>query len=319
MKQNAPGRFPPNRMVLKQSTLDRSTLCGLLAILLWSTTIALVRSLTEQVGPLTAAAAVYLTGGAFCLAHLWKSGDPLAHLRRLPRLYLFGCGALFVLYMFALYQAIGLATDRTQVLEIGMVNYLWPSLTILFSLILLHKKARFLLIPGTMLALLGIFLVLTQGTTVSWISLSQHVRDNPLPFSLALAAAVSWGLYSNLTRRWTEPDSGGAVAFFMLATGIVLLLLRLLSEESSAWNLRALIEVLFLGLATALAYVCWDVSMRKGDVVLVAAGSYFTPFFSTLISCIYLDIQAGVGLWAGCLLLVVGSLLSWASVVEKGP
>ncbi len=304
-------------MVLRQLTLDRSTLCGLLAILLWSTTIALVRSLTEQVGPLTAAAAVYLTGGVFCLAHLWKTGDPLAHLRRLPHLYLFGCGALFLLYMFALFQAVGLAADRLQVLEISMVNYLWPSLTILFSLILLHKKARFLLIPGTMLALLGIFLVLTQGTTVSWDSFSQHVRSNPLAFFLALIAAVSWGLYSNLTRRWAGPNSDGAVAFFMLATGIVLLLLRLLSAESSAWNLRALIEVLFLGLATALAYVCWDVCMRKGDVVLVAACSYFTPFFSTLTSCIYLDVRASAGLWTGCLLLIAGSLLSWASVVEK--
>ena len=41
---------------------DRYSLAGLLAILLWSTTVALARSLTEKLDASTATAAVYLTG-----------------------------------------------------------------------------------------------------------------------------------------------------------------------------------------------------------------------------------------------------------------
>jgi len=66
-----------------------------------------------------------------------------------------------------------------------------------------------------------------------------------------------------------------------------------------------------------LAYILWDLAMRKGDIVFVAACSYFTPFFSTLLSCIYLQVSAGLTLWLGCGLIVAGSLLSWASVSEK--
>jgi len=103
----------------------------------------------------------------------------------------------------------------------------------------------------------------------------------------------------------------------MLATGVVFLLLGLFWGEGGAWNVRALVEVLFLGLATALSYVLWDIAMRKGDVVLVAAFSYFTPFFSTLVSTLYLGIHAGLPIWLGCLLITLGSLLSWRSVSDR--
>lgn len=303
-------RFPA---VVRGSSLDRHTLCGGLAIVLWSTTIALVRSLSEQLGPLTAAAAVYLVGGGLSLV----AGRGTARFRSLPRLYLLGCGGLFVLNMISLTQAIGLSVDRVQVLEIGMVNYLWPSLTILFSLVLLQGRARWLLLPGTALALAGVFLVLTQGAEVSWTSLAHHLAGNPPAYLLGLVAAVSWALYSNLTRRWSPVGSGGGASLFMLATAGLLLALRLGASEETVWTFKAMAEVLFLGTATATAYVCWERAMRHGDVVLVAACSYFTPLLSTLVSCLYLGITAGVQLWLGAAAIVCGSLMSWAAV--SGP
>jgi drug/metabolite transporter (DMT)-like permease len=77
------------------------------------------------------------------------------------------------------------------------------------------------------------------------------------------------------------------------------------------------LEVTFMGLATALAYILWDLAMRKGDMVFVAACSYFTPLLSTFLSCLYLQVAAGFNLWVGCLLIVAGSFLSWASVSDR--
>lgn len=308
----------PKRFILNFKKY-RHTLCGLGAILIWSTSIALARSITEQIGSLTAAAAVHLVGGAFCLGHHFFRGQNSLHqVRRLSPKYLFGCGTLFVLYMLALFLAIGSAADRRQVLEVGLINYLWPALTIIFSLFLLKFKANLLLAPGTLLALLGIFLVLRPDNPTSLTSIFTNIASNPLSYGLAMIAAVSWALYSNLTRRWAGPESSGGVVLFLPAAGIFLFLLRLGSIEESLWNWRAVGEVIFMGLATALGYVLWDIAMRKGNLVFVAAFSYFTPFFSTLLSCIYLGITAGVALWLGCLLIVAGSFLSWAAVSAKG-
>ena len=289
------------------------TCSGLGAILLWSATFAFARSLSEQVGPLTGGAAAYLIGGFLCLLSL-ASSAPFTRFLQLPRLYLFGCGSLFVFYTSAVYLAVGLARSREQLLEIALVNYLWPALTVLCSLLFLKQRASLWLLPGTAVALAGIFLVMTQGRSVSWDSMRAHIQTNPLAYALGLAAAISWALYSNLTRRWSGPDGGGAVELFIPATGLVLLALRLLTREPTHWNLRAVAEASALAVVTTLAYFLWDVSMRKGNLLLVVACSYFTPLFSTLVSCAYLGVSPGTKLWIGCLLLVSGSLITWRSV-----
>jgi drug/metabolite transporter (DMT)-like permease len=300
-----------------QLQLNRYTLCGFIAILLWSTTIAIIRSLTEQIGPITSASSIYLLSGFLSLIPFSYSRDRIAQVHTLSRLYLFGCGAIFVFYMLAVYLAVGLASDRQQVLEVGLINYLWPAFTLLFSIFLLGKKARFFLIPGMILGFLGAFLVLTQDDSVFWTSFSTNVATNFWAYSLALMAAISWGLYSNLSRRWGGTISGNAVPFFMVTTGLILLFIRLFFPEQSLWTLRSVTEILFMSLATLFSYIFWDLAMRKGDMVLVAASSYFIPFLSTLVSSLYLGITVGLRLWVGCGCIILGSLISWASISDR--
>jgi len=250
------------------------------------------------------------------MVQLLRPKKPSDRIRNLPRRYVVGCGGLFILYMLAIYLGIGLANDRHQVLQVGLLNYLWSALTILFSLFLLKNRAHFILIPGTFLALAGIFLVLTEGSAISWFSSIANMTSNPVAYALGLTAAISWALYSNLTRRWGEKATNSGVILFIPATAIVLWLVRLCVVEEGAWSLAAGIEAAFLGLATALAYVFWDMAMRKGSLVLVAVSSYFIPFLSTLLSSLYLDVTPGLFLWVGCLLIVLGSLMSWKGVSD---
>ncbi len=302
---------------MPRDSVNLSTAGGLGAILLWGATFAFARSLSEQVGPLTGGAAAYLIGGAFCLLRLTLSPEPFRRCLQLSRLYLFGCGSLFVFYTAVLYLAVGLARNREQLLEIALVNYLWPALTVLGSLPLLKKRASLWLVPGTTLALGGDFLVLTQNGQVSSLSFWEHLQSNPAAYLLALAAAISWALYSNLTRRWSAPGNNGAVELFIPATGLVLLGLRFVTPEPAIWSSRAVAEALGLAAVTTLAYILWDVSMRKGNLLLVAACSYLTPLLSTLVSCLYLGVSPSAKLWIGCLLLVCGSLITWRSVSDR--
>jgi drug/metabolite transporter (DMT)-like permease len=296
--------------------IDRSTLLGLFAILLWSSTIALVRSISEQIGPLAAGATVYMMGGVLSVCGLLVKRGVIEEVRKLPRTYLFGCGSLFVIYTTSLFLALGLAADRHQTVEIGLINYLWPTLTILFSLLILSKRAGLGLIPGTLLALFGIFLVLTQGGSISWSSFAKNLSDNPVAYGLGLIAAISWALYSNLTRRWAGPGGTGGVPLFILAAGITLSLACLLHPGKGSYGVRVMGEAIFLSLATVSAYIFWDIAMRKGDVVLVASCSYLTPLLSTAVSCAYLRIMPGINLWLGSLLIVTGSFLSWRSITS---
>jgi drug/metabolite transporter (DMT)-like permease len=299
--------------------VNLSTAGGLAALVLWSLTVAFARRLSEQLGPLMAGACVYLIGGALCLAPLVRRRGAVWGLVKGSPWYVFGCGFLFVLYTAVLFLAVGSAADRSQAIEIGLVNYLWPTATVLLSLVLLNQRAGWLLLPGTVLALVGEFLVITHGDSVSWGSFWGHLQANPGPYVLAFVGAVSWGLYSTLARRWSRPGAGGAVELFIPAAGVTLLILSLLSGESPVWSIRTGGEAVVLAGATVLAYTLWDGAMRKGNLLFVAACSYFTPLLSTLVSCAYLRVEPGWRLWAGCLLLVLGSLMTWRSVSDRSP
>lgn len=295
----------------------RATGAGFAAILLWSLSIALVRSLSEQLGVVTGAAMVYGVAGGVALVRLALNGRRRRQITRLPRLYLVVCGALFTGYMLLLYFAIDLAADRQQVLEVGLLNYLWPAFTLLFSVVLLKKRARAIwMLPGTLMALGGIWVVLAQGRDLSWASFVSNLMQNPLAYSLGFGAAVFWALYSVLTRRWAGTQVTGAVDVFLPATAAILLILCIVVDEPRAWDAKSSIEAVFFGLATLIAYGCWDYAMRRGNVVLVAASSYLTPLFSTIVSSLYLSVAPASSLWLGCGLLIAGSLLSWRSVLN---
>ena len=103
----------------------------------------------------------------------------------------------------------------------------------------------------------------------------------------------------------------------MVVTGFVLLLMRCFTTEPTTWTARAYGEALALGAITALAYALWDVAMRRGNLLLVVACSYFTPLLSTLVSSAYLGVSPAPRLWIGCALIVIGSFVTWQAVRKQ--
>lgn len=284
------------------------------AILLWSSTIAVGRSLTESLGAFGAGAAACgfsgLMAGLFSLRHRSQRRQIL----NLPRRYLLGCGSLFALYTGLLYLAVGASVSREQTLVVGLINYLWPVLTLLLSLPLLGRRARWTLWPGTVLAFAGIALVMIPLKQFSWKGVVRAAGTKPIVFVMAALAAVSWALYSNLTRRWASGSHQGGTALFMVGTALMMGFLALVNPEPRHVDLAVFLEALFLGLATFVGYSLWDRAMRLGRLTLVTVFSYMTPLFSSLVSALYLGVSPGLELWLGCLLLILGSFLSWKSV-----
>jgi len=235
----------------------------------------------------------------------------------LPYWYLFGCGALFVFYTVCLYLAVGLAFGREQVIEVSIINYLWPGLTLVFSIPILHKKARISLIPGVVIAFAGFCLVAIQSGMFSWEGFKGNFQINCLPYLLAFMAAISWGLYSNLSRRWAGHVESGAVPIFLLFTGLILTILRFIFPKESYWTPRVVIELLYMSIfPTFLAYTFWDRAMRKGKIILVASLSYFTPFLSIIISSFYLQVVVRANLWIACALVIMGAVICKFSIYD---
>ncbi len=297
---------------------NSNTIIGILAILFWGTTIAFSRSLTEQLGPLTTASWIYVLSGIWSCIYLFSEPGRIKKTFQLPILYLTGGGTLFILYMVCLYLAVGLAFSREQVLEVSIINYLWPGLTLIFSLPILHKKGKISLIPGIVIAFAGFYLATVQSGMFSWEVFKRNFQVSYLPYLLALMAAVTWGLYSNLVRRWAGHTEGGAVPLFLLVTGLILTIIRLIFPEESYWTPRVVLELLYMSVfPTFLAYIFWDRAMRKGNIILVVSLSYFTPLLSIVITSLYLGVVIKPTLWIACGLVIVGAVICKFSIVDK--
>jgi drug/metabolite transporter (DMT)-like permease len=137
---------------------------------------------------------------------------------------------------------------------------------------------------------------------------------------LALIAAMTWGLYSNLARRWAGHSQAGAVPWFLLATGLVLVIGAVLFEPLPTGRLRprGAVELLYLAIGpTLLAYMFWDFGIRKGNIVAISSVSFLTPLISSAINCVYLGVSPGASLWLACGLVILGALVCKWSIRDE--
>lgn len=287
---------------------------GILAILIWSTSFAFGRSIMEQLGTFGGAACIYLLGGTLgCVLMVLQRR--LGGFLRMPPAYLVICGGLFITYIVTVQTGIGFARDRQQAVEVVLMNYLWPGLTMALSVPIQGRRARWWLIPGVLLGLVGAALGVASGRGISGWQMLENLRVQPWPYALGLAAALSWALYSNLSRRLAGEGKASGVPVFLLASGLVMGLLHLCSTESMHWGQQVRLELLYAALfPTLLAYTFWEIAMRRGRMGLVVAISYLTPLLATLVTCYYLKVPMGRGLWLACGFVVAGAVLSSQAV-----
>lgn len=296
-----------------------ATLAGLTAALFWSLAVAGGRLLTEAFGGMLSVALIHLTAAVFSLLYLVLSPRARRAVALNSRKYTLGCGALFILYILMFYQALNLASSREQVVIVGIINYLWPALSLALSIpVLGNRTSLTALFAANGLALSGVGLAIVSAGGYSTAMLIEEIRSDLRPYLPALAAAVSWALYNNLSRRWGATSAGGSVAIFIIALAILTSPFLIGSFDRISWSGGVLGILLVVAVfPTFLAYFFWDLAQRKGHHATVNSIAYAIPVLSTLTTCLLLKIRIPLMTWLGCLLVIVGAVLSRLVIVEK--
>lgn len=283
----------------------KATLLGLLAILLWSSVVGLIRSVSEGLGPIGGAAMIYSVSAVFLLLAL-----RMPNLRLFPRPYLLLGSLLFVSYEICLSLSLGYANTRLQAIEVGMINYLWPCFTVLMALVFNGQKAKWWLLPGLLLSLFGIGWIMSGAGGWSPAQMLENVRSNPLSYSLAFGGAVIWALYCNLTKKIAQGHNG--VVLFITLTAVALWLKYAFSSESGMqFTLPVTLTLLCAGMAMGAGYAAWNVGILRGNMTLLATASYFTPVLSAVFAALVLDTALTANFWQGVVMVTAGSLICW--------
>ncbi|GHC38963.1 hypothetical protein GCM10010096_06160 [Alcaligenes pakistanensis] len=296
---------------MKQS--DKATLIGLIAIILWSTIVGLIRSVSDYLGATGGAAMIYTLASVFLLLSVgW------VRLREFPSRYLLWGSILFVCYELCLALSIGYAHNSQQAIEVGMVNYLWPTFTIVAAILFNGQKTNWLIAPGLLLSMMGIGWILGGEQGLSLHSIWLNVQDNPLSYGLAGAGALIWASYSTLTARIAQ-GKNGITLFFMLTAGV--LWIKYLGEgaQEMVFTIPALVYLLLAAIAMGFGYAAWNVGILHGNVTILAGASYFIPVLSAALSTLLLQAPLTLTFWQGSAMVCCGALLCWLATRARKP
>jgi drug/metabolite transporter (DMT)-like permease len=301
----------------------RSTACGVAAIFIWSTFAAVSRSLSEQIGVFTAAGYSYFAGGLIGMLAIVSKGQVRERFRNIPFKYYMSCGSLFLTYNVVIYLAIGLASNRQQVLGVTLVNYLWPLFILIFTIIFFQRRTRpYVFTLGLTLVIAGAYLATIHDRSISIISFFEEIITAPVPYLFAFIAAVSWGLYTVINKRWSElrgfSEGYLAVPLIFLFSGVLLLTIRGFFDGVPDWSFRVFFELMYQAVFVWLiAYVLWAVAAQRGSIIWLGILSLFMPLLSTLFTCLYLMILPGVVLWFACVTIILGAWMCQRALIDK--
>lgn len=283
-------------------TRNRATLTGFSAIILWSL-LAVLTVGSAPVPPFLLNALCFGIGGTLGLVWVWR-GAGFGVLRGVPwRVYAFGTAGLFG-YHFLYFSALRMAPAA----EAGLIAYLWPLLIVLLSGLLPGERLHPLHIIGACVAFAGAALIVLRGAA--------DLQVEALPgLALAFVCAVTWAVYSILSRRLGNVPTETVVVFCLATAGLSGV--AHIGLETTVWpaGVWGWLSIAALGTGpVGLAFFTWDIGMKRGDIQLLGVASYAAPVLSTL-ALVAAGITAPTSTIAVAAGLIAGgaALAAWAS------
>lgn len=286
-----------------------ATLIGFSAILQWSAIVGLLKKISFSIGPDYAVTFMYSISAVILLV-LFR----IPNLKLIPKPYLIFATLLFVVYELCFSYAIALAQTAQQAIEISLVNYLWPSLTIAALILFKELKFNIFVAVGLAVSLSGIVLIQTGNGAFSWASVFGNIQANPVSYVLAFLGAALWALYCVITKKYSNGHN--PIALFFILTAAVLWLKMLWLQDAHALpplDLTTMLCMLCVSVVTALGYAAWNIGIIKGNITLLVTLSYFSPLTSAVFSMLILQTSLSAAFWHGAILVTLGSFICWIS------
>ncbi len=314
-------------MRIPKTTLEYklATLAGIAAVFIWSSNVAVSKTVMDELGAFNSAFYIYFFSGIlnfiFLFLYLGKS-KLLSNLKNLPLSYYVYTGSFFVLNNVFLYLAIGLAKKDEELLIVTLLNYLWPVLIFIFRVPLYRLKIiPVLFYPAIAAALTGIAIALLQGYSASeLLEIAGSLNDNLLAFLFAFLGAVSWALYSNLIRKYKSGEDIAGFPVIFIVSGLVFFIIQIFRGESASLSLEPVYSNPYLIYTilgpTCIGYLFWFLAMKFGNRALVSSLSYLIPLGSVFLVSHIHNIPVTPMFWVSAGLLVTAAVMGMRAVKE---
>ncbi len=294
------------------------TLIGVFSILVWGIALPVVRMVEEQIGALAIIGFTFASTGVMGLLNHVLRRKPLPDPAIFRNPFFYGRWLFFVLHEGLLIVGISIV-QRGHMPFLILINYLWPTAIIVCSVLLAGVKITrwwsFLLGSFVVIASMSIEILGPAGFSPELFT----KFSDCLAYLMTFAGAVSWGMYSALSRRAGDATGGGTlIPLFQLTLGVALPI-SFMPGMATWHNLTPLYGILFGGYCVLqfLAYQSWDYGMRRGNVVALSLFADFIPWLSLLSAALLLGVDIGHKTVVSAITLVMGAMITRYGTLQK--
>lgn len=194
-----------------------------------------------------------------------------------------------------------------------LINYLWPIFVIISSAIFLKESLKINHLLAVLVAFYGIFYLLTDGGTrfqLEW----QYIGG----YLCAFTAALLWTFYVIISRKYgkTSPEMFSIYSF---VGSIIALTFHITYETTVIPSFNEILFLVALGTTShSLAYMFWDIGIKKGDFKLLGVLSYTSPVLSVFFLIVAGITEYSTSILIASIMVTLASVLASSKLEFKG-
>lgn len=209
--------------------------------------------------------------------------------------------ALLGVFSYCYYFFYTKSLGMIPVVEASMLNYMFPLFIVLLGITVFGEKTTLPKLAAIVAGFVGMIVIVTGGQAIDIASF------NLAGDLLALGGAMSWALFSHLTRR---SQTSMIVANFIYTTSSFVLSAISLFVYSSPGALPSsgtLAELVWLGLSNLIfGNLLWIRALKRCPPSLVASLSFVTPFVTLLFIWLLLGESLSAAQFVGFAIVIAG-------------
>lgn len=294
------------------------TFLGLFSILTWGIAVPFMRMISDQIGIAAYVGTIFTCVAILGLIRNKIRGSLFPDKAVLRNRFFYGRWLFFAVH--TIFLSIGISiVQKEHVPFVILLNYLWPTAIIFFSILLagVHVTRLWALLLGSAIVISSLAFEILGPS-----ALSEGMFINPMDcvaYALVFCGALSWGVYSALSRRAGEETGGSSVLpFFQLTVGLFLPL-SFLPGMSSWEGISTYGPYMMAGFVCMqfLAFLAWDNGMRRGNVVILSLCADTIPWLSLAATSFLLNMEIGQGTIISSICLVMGAVVTRYGILQK--
>ncbi len=201
------------------------------------------------------------------------------------------------------------AVALTYVNNVSFITSTSPLVTVILGIVFMKSiKATWTLIVGSLIALVGVGLVIFNGSFI--------LHLNPWGDLLALLTAVCWAVYTLLMKSVSEKYSAVFITRKLFFYGLLTVLPMFLIDPwtvslATLLTPKVAFNLLLLGLvASFLCFALWTVVIERLGVMTASNYQYLNPITTVVASAIWLSEPMTAIAYIGSALILIGVIVS---------